>query len=177
LRQELWSYLALLDRGSDVIVAGPNDGDFLYGANLAVRRSAINEVGLFRVDLGPNGSTPSRCEDSEMLKRLLSAGKRVVYTPHAIVHHCVQPERLRMSYIRRWKFHAGRSAARMAPPTSGRLSRWLIRECLTNGVGSLWAYARRARTLGVQREMVFWSQLGRVIGALDQSWRRHPRSA
>ena len=172
-RSEAWSYLALLDRGETVKQAGPKDGDFLYGANLAIRREALTALGLFRTDLGPNGTTPSRCEDSEMLQRLLSAGRRTVYTPHAVVYHTVQPERMRLAYIRRWKFHAGRSSVRMNPPKSGRLSLWLARECLTNGIGALWAYTRRLQDVAIQREALFWSQLGRIIGTLDLQWQRH----
>jgi GT2 family glycosyltransferase len=177
LRRELWSCLALLDRGPQVAVAGPSDGDFLYGANLALRKQAIDAVGPFRVDLGPRGSTLSRCEDSEILRRLARAGKRVVYAPGAVVHHKVDPDRLRMNYIRRWKFEAGRSAVRMSPPRSGRVSKWLVRECVSHGLRALWAYARRATPAGAQQEMLFWSQLGRITATLDRSWQRHPQSA
>jgi len=55
------------------------------GANMAFRREAFEEVGLFDERLGAGASGCS--EDSELWYRLLAAGARILYEPRAIVHH------------------------------------------------------------------------------------------
>jgi GT2 family glycosyltransferase len=60
----------------------------LVGAsvNLAIRRSVIDEIGLFDEALGPG--TAARCgEDHEYFYRALSRGHRIVYEPAALVWH------------------------------------------------------------------------------------------
>ncbi|MBM7804168.1 GT2 family glycosyltransferase [Geodermatophilus bullaregiensis] len=55
------------------------------GANMAFRRSAVEEVGGFdeRLDVGAAGCSG----DSEMWYRLLASGGRCRYDPAAVVHH------------------------------------------------------------------------------------------
>ncbi|MFO7985005.1 MAG: glycosyltransferase [Desulfatiglandaceae bacterium] len=55
------------------------------GANMAFRRSVLNQVGLFdeRLDVGAAGCSG----DSEMWYRILSQGGSCHYTPTAVVHH------------------------------------------------------------------------------------------
>ena len=55
------------------------------GANMAIRRSAFADVGLFDVRLGAGASGCS--EDSELWHRILSAGLICRYEPAAVVHH------------------------------------------------------------------------------------------
>ena len=59
VKHHFWGAFALLDRGPEVIVANAPDGNFLYGGNIAYRRPVLEEVGIFRTDLGPKGSSPS----------------------------------------------------------------------------------------------------------------------
>jgi GT2 family glycosyltransferase len=55
------------------------------GANMALRRSALERVGDFDVRLGAGAAGCS--EDSELWYRLLTAGYACVYEPAAVVHH------------------------------------------------------------------------------------------
>ncbi len=55
------------------------------GANMAIRRSALERVGNFDVRLGAGAAGCS--EDSELWYRLLAAGYACVYEPAAVVHH------------------------------------------------------------------------------------------
>ena len=134
---------------------------------MAVHASAFKHVGAFDTRLGPMGNVCLKGEDTEMVERLLKAGKRVVYTPHAVVHHKVPPERMRKAYFRRWKFHAGRSLARFSGSHAGRLPRWAVRECLESGAKALGAYLclRRDR---YAKELAFLVRFGRVIGSLER---------
>jgi hypothetical protein len=56
------------------------------GVNLAIRRSALEEIGLFSVALGP-GTPAGTGDDHEFLYRALARGWKVVFDPEAIVWH------------------------------------------------------------------------------------------
>jgi GT2 family glycosyltransferase len=60
----------------------------LVGAsvNMAVRRSALQEIGLFDEALGP-GTASGSGEDHEFYYRVLARGYRIVYEPAALVWH------------------------------------------------------------------------------------------
>jgi GT2 family glycosyltransferase len=61
-------------------------GEVGVGANMAIRRRVIAEVGLFDERL--DGGMPTRSGgDQEMFVRLLSAGHRIVYDPAAVSWH------------------------------------------------------------------------------------------
>ncbi len=57
-----------------------------HGANMAFRRSALVAVGGFDPLLGAGGILQSG-EDGDISYRLLAAGKRIVYSPQALVYH------------------------------------------------------------------------------------------
>ncbi len=101
------------------------------GANLACRRNVFARHGLFREDLGP-GPLKYHGDDTEFFYRLWHAAERVMYVPDAVVHHPVDPSRLRRSYAIRWSYHLGRTSARMRgrPPgirAVGRVPIYLVR--------------------------------------------------
>jgi len=64
------------------------------GANMAVRRSAIDRVGGFDTRLGAGASGCS--EDSEFWYRVLAAGYECKYEPAAVVFHCHRREWLEL---------------------------------------------------------------------------------
>lgn len=173
LRKHLRGLLVWLDHGPEPIVAQKPDPVFLFGANMAFRKAVFEEVGPFRTELGRSGSKLLSGDESELLIRLFDAGKRIVYTPHAVVAHKIEPERMRLGYARRWQFYAGRSRVVMARDDLRRLPNWLIRECLQQAAGALGAYTLRRREEGIERELVFWSQLGQIVEQMSQ--RRRPR--
>ena len=140
----------------------------IFGANMAFKRTVFTQVGFFRTDLGVQGDKPFLAEESELVRRLVMAGKRIVYTPDAIVHHKVPAEHMRLSYFRRKRFYQGRSQRLMnddhpgswhIPPT------WLVRECISHGMGALKAKMVRQHEQSIQRELQFWTQLGQIVGA------------
>lgn len=100
---------------------------FLQGANWAVRRTALEEVGGFDPNLGPG--TPFVCEEVELQARLSAAGWIGAYDPSPLVYHhhrrkssrdldalqrtydlgrgayyakCLLDPRLRVRYARKW---------------------------------------------------------------------------
>ena len=83
-----------------------------YGANMALRKAAFEKYGLFREDLGPGARGLAAGEDTEICRRMVSAGERFVYAPNAVVFHPVEAARVRRSYYQSWYFKFGRAAIR-----------------------------------------------------------------
>ena len=83
-------------------------GDVLYTGNMAMYRSALDEVGAFDERLGPGTSFPA-AEDNDFGFRLLEAGYRIIYVPEAIVYH--RSWRTERNYLRlRWNYGRGQGA-------------------------------------------------------------------
>jgi GT2 family glycosyltransferase len=82
----VWLDLPIVDHGEEVIeVRG------VLGANMAFRASALARVGLFDERLGPGAAGHE--EETEMSARLVRAGFKIGYAPHALVYHDVDPAR------------------------------------------------------------------------------------
>jgi glucosyl-dolichyl phosphate glucuronosyltransferase len=103
-----------VDPGDTIQPFGPPFEAMLMGGNAVIRRSVLQRVGPYAVDLGrtPGGRLLS-CEDEDMFARLLLAGAKGYYRPDLIIHHHVTPERLTKSYFRRWCFWRAVSQAVM----------------------------------------------------------------
>jgi glycosyltransferase involved in cell wall biosynthesis len=97
-----------VDGGPVMRQFGPEFEGILMGGNAVVRRSVLDRVGLYSVDLGrtPDGRLLS-CEDRDMFDRLLMAGARGFYRPDLAILHYVPPERMTKRYFRRWSFWHG----------------------------------------------------------------------
>ncbi len=68
------------------IYAGRLKEDVLFPLNMAMYRSALREVGVFDVRLGPGTPFPG-AEDNDLGYRLLEAGYHIIYVPQAVVYH------------------------------------------------------------------------------------------
>lgn len=148
---------SLFDRGDTVIVADTPDPTVAYGANMAFRKSVFDTLGLFRIDLGVTGTVHRLGEDTDMVERCFLAGKRTVYTPHAIVYHKIPTARMQKRYLRNWKYLQGQSSA------PERFDWRLIKDCARDAARALAAYARGAGDLGLVYEAASWVSLGRLL--------------
>ena len=83
-----------------------------YGANMAFRKSVFQKHGGFRIDLGPMPNSQIRNEDTELGRRLLTAGERLRYEPTAVVYHPVPQGRITQKYFYPWWFDYGRALIR-----------------------------------------------------------------
>jgi glycosyltransferase involved in cell wall biosynthesis len=116
--RDIWGPLALIDYGDEPLAydaATFGTRRLPIGANLAIRRAAVEQVGAWRTDLGKVDNSLIAGEDHELCVRLFQAGLYDgVYDPAVVVQHFVPRSRLRRSYFRRWFYWHGRTMARMS---------------------------------------------------------------
>jgi glycosyltransferase involved in cell wall biosynthesis len=105
-------YLAFYDLGDEPIdLAQRRWYDSPRGANMAVRRAALLDVGGFNVRLGPRGDRHTVGEESDLCLRLLARGHALRYVPDSTVDHLVDPRRLDPPWLYRRAFWNGWSEA------------------------------------------------------------------
>ena len=119
----LQNLLSRVDLGPDPIVAP--DPHRLAGLNLAFRRTVLERIGGFRVDLDRSGTQLLGGGDTQAVLDAAAAGARVVYAPDVLVHHVVPTERTRWEYFKRIAEAKGPTIAAMEGPAStiGQLRR------------------------------------------------------
>jgi glycosyltransferase involved in cell wall biosynthesis len=126
-----------------------------WGANFAVRRSAVERIGPFDEGiLRPHG------DEEEWLERLRAGGGTIVYLSRAGLDHRRTAEDARLRPLARAAYARGRGA-RASDRRRGRAPR-LRRELRVLG-GCLWHTARRACPQGV---IMGAHSAGRVVEAL-----------
>ena len=68
------------------VYSGRLFADVLFPGNMAIRRRAFQEVGLFDERLGAGSAFPAS-EDNDLCFRLLEAGYQVRFVPDAVLYH------------------------------------------------------------------------------------------
>lgn len=90
---------------TSVVYEGRIGMDILYSGNMALHRSATDDIGGFDERLGGGTSFPT-AEDNDFAHRLLEAGYRIHYVPDAIVEH--RAWRTGRDYLSiRWQYGRG----------------------------------------------------------------------
>jgi len=149
--RHLWTSIAMLD---DSVVRrvelGPwqrEHGFRVWGANMAFRRSAFETASGFDTRLGARGKKKYSHEDIDFVRKLVEAGKVVVYDPAPTVRHWVGPERMRKNYFRRHSFYYGEGSAFRNGAPKGRhivgIPQFLVRAFARNVVAWIGAALRR----------------------------------
>lgn len=125
-----WQKDLKLKRGDAGWFEVVNFGGFVFGSNMAVRRSAALEVGGFHPGLG-RGAPISGGDEQYMFFRLLSAGWTAVVTPAALVRHPYpeSPEAVVAGYLEGQESLAGYILFLLArhPRHAGHLGRRVAR--------------------------------------------------
>jgi GT2 family glycosyltransferase len=99
---------AVVTGDSRIVYGGRLGTDVLAGCNMAMYRSALEEIGGFDERLGAGGTYPA-AEDNDAGFRLLEAGYQIVYVPEAIIQH--RAWRAGSDYPRvRWQYGQGKGA-------------------------------------------------------------------
>jgi len=136
--------LAVSDGGTRrLMLAGVHDRVMPIGANMAVRRLVLDQVGGWNPDLGKLKNTLRTGEDHEFALKLTAAGFSGVYEPEACALHRVPAERLRLDYFFRWCYSNGRIEAGLEqeyPSTTNyllRVPRYLWRRFASDVMSAL----------------------------------------
>jgi GT2 family glycosyltransferase len=89
-----------------------SSAEYPFGANLCVRRRALEEVCGFTESLGRIGTLLLSGEEAAVLDAMRSSGWRIWLRPDAVVEHTVASGRCRSGYYWRRLWWQGRSRAR-----------------------------------------------------------------
>jgi glucosyl-dolichyl phosphate glucuronosyltransferase len=108
--------LALVDYGDHELRIPPAEPRCLIGANLAIRRRALERHDGFSPALQRVGDGIGSTEDHDLQMRMLQAGAVALYDPRIVARAAVPRERLSKRYHRAWHQGHGRFYARMHDP-------------------------------------------------------------
>ena len=111
LTRDHWAPLALVDFGEQALHVNRERPLCLVGANSAYRRSALDRIGNFSLDVQRVRNGIGSIDEGELLERLWRSGGKGLYDPEIVVYAQVQAERLSRAYHRRWHAGHGRSYA------------------------------------------------------------------
>ncbi len=101
LADGLLQYLSITDLGERLRLL--DDGEWIVGANMALRRSALEASGGFPEHLGRKGSGATLLSNDEtaLMQGLRDRGGLIGYAPDAAVAHLIDPSRLSQAWFRR----------------------------------------------------------------------------
>lgn len=101
------SIYSLLDHGDEERELP--EGDYIYGCNFSIRKQVLYEVGGFNPDgFGARKLIWYRGDgECGLQRKVRAAGKKVVYTPAAVIEHRIPARRLSLEYLYRRAFDAG----------------------------------------------------------------------
>ncbi|HUE83877.1 MAG TPA: glycosyltransferase [Pyrinomonadaceae bacterium] len=99
--------IGVVDAGSEIIPYDENYPGILMGGNAVIRRSTIEEAGLYTTSLGRTGARLLAGEDEDMYRRLLASGAKGLYLPELKIYHLIPASRLTKKYYRQWSFWRG----------------------------------------------------------------------
>jgi GT2 family glycosyltransferase len=142
--------------GEAELEKGDSDGPLLnaVGANLIVRRRALERVGRFKEDMALYG------DEVEWQTRLRAAGGRVMYLADAWIWHRRLPEDLRLRKRVRRSFRKGTAYPQAAVDMNKHVSPWGgVRQIVTG----LWHAARYGCSTGLVQAGL---GAGHTLGAL-----------
>jgi GT2 family glycosyltransferase len=132
--------LSYLDLGPEPLEL-PRPGQ-LVGANFAVRRRVLEDLGGFVSHLDRHGFDLLSGGDTELAIRAKRSGKKIYYSPEMTVHHWVAPSRLSRDYLDRIALARGRTRVALAR-TVGSFSPWrLLRAGCRQTIAGTWREVR-----------------------------------
>ncbi|HEY7519171.1 MAG TPA: glycosyltransferase [Methylomirabilota bacterium] len=117
--QSFHGMLTIMDHPGRVDVIDAHRQPCVWGANMALRRKVFDAVGLFDTRRGLQGARRYGGEDTELVRRALAAGYRVVYDPSVLVWHRIGRERMRLRYVSQVAFQRAEGERRVRPHTRG----------------------------------------------------------
>jgi glycosyltransferase involved in cell wall biosynthesis len=116
LREAGSAPLALVDYGAAPLRITPDAPQCLIGANVAIRRRALDRLHGFSPHLQRVGDGVGSTEDHDFQTRLLAKGGAALYDPRIAARAIVPGDRLSKRYHRAWHQGHGRFYALMRDP-------------------------------------------------------------
>lgn len=99
--------MSVIDKGEEV---KPFSGTaYPIGANMAFRRTIIEQIGLFDTSLGRSGKNLQGGEEKDIFNRIKHLNKSILYLPMVRVNHVIPDARLNASYIQKMGIGIGSS--------------------------------------------------------------------
>jgi glucosyl-dolichyl phosphate glucuronosyltransferase len=163
LDRSAWGPLALVDYGDAPLRVDRDRPLCLIGANVAMRKAAFADVGLFSPAF-PRG------QDQEWLERLYRLGGHGMYVPGISIASPVDTDRMTKRYHRKWHYGRGRFLARMrlALLEATRIGRPLDvpghvwRSLLSESASTIRAAVQGRQAEAFTHECAAWCRLGFV---------------
>lgn len=147
----------------------------IWTANAAMARRVFAELGGFDTRLGRVKGKLYGGEDTDLVRRGVVRGLRVVYDPRLMVWHRIPPERMTRRHFRRLRFDdAEGEGLQVSPPTTRALLGvrfYTYRRVAWNLTAWLRAAGLRRRD-AFARELALHSALGQLWGELKAARRR-----
>jgi glycosyltransferase involved in cell wall biosynthesis len=182
----LCGVIAVMDYGPEPMQYGHRAP---LGVNMAIRRTALDQLGGFDTRIGRKAGTLLGQEVRDWCVRAHAAGITGFYRPDIVVHHVIPADRLTKGYFRRWYYWRGVSRAMLyaqagrdlevperraidpsTVPHIAGVPRYLFRSALAAFRDMIRAYLARDYIRGLDRE--FW--LCNFAGIVHRRWRdRH----
>lgn len=135
----------------------------LSGGHSILKRELFEELGFYNEAVGPTGKNLIGCEDDVFFDKLISGGKRGIYSPRLVIYHFVPDYRLTRTYLRQWCFGNGASQNLVdlyhKPFDGTRLfgvPRFMYREALASLRKTFAANLRGRRETAFAEERDFW---------------------
>jgi glycosyltransferase involved in cell wall biosynthesis len=161
LPQAGYAPLAIVDYGREPFRISPTAPCCLIGANVAIRRRALEQLHGFSPRVQRIADGIGSTEDHEFQMRLLDAGAAALYDPRMAVRAIVPRERLSKRYHRAWHKGHGRFYALMRDPLFERSRAGTVlgvpAHVYRSAAGEAWAWAssllRGRRSLAFAHEL------------------------
>jgi glycosyltransferase involved in cell wall biosynthesis len=164
LRDDLLGFLGQLNR-ADEIVELTEPGTSFYGGNFGFRKSVCERVGAFDAMLGRKGADNTGGEEVDFYRRLLAAGFRVWWTPHAVINHRIEAEKLNRRYFLDLHYRQGRMEAVRRRGAGSRLPpRYLVPQLGRAVKAVVQQWASEGHQCTVRREMNVAYFVGYIFG-------------
>jgi len=83
-----------------------------FGPNYAIRANRLKDL-RFCTQIGPCGKNYPMGGETELLRRLVARGERIIYVPSASVKHYIGPHQIKLEWLIQRAFNFGRGTARL----------------------------------------------------------------
>ena len=142
------------------------DDDLPGGGDLIIKTDLLRRIGDFSINLGPRGHNLMGGEDSDYVKRLLSSGATLIYSPDITQYHYVDPKRLTLRFLITLSFQRSRAITLVHNPQRVPVPRYIWRKLFNYSVNILFSLSLQKKRFYLMR---FAATLGEAVGFMSSS--------